>query len=195
MRPMQKDGLPIPGLFPELGASALAEYYRMLSDENDDRSRFEALKSLNIVRHSATDKDMEEVEKTISNEPSVALTYAYYEIAKHPLSSRDFAGQSEKDEANENKKSQLRIADFATQLIQRYPKAATNAGFILRTAMAKFELGEYAVASHLANRVLQLDAQNEERDKALWVKGIADYQLGRSRPQKIFDATTCSKTK
>src|SRR6185295_9353548 len=61
-------------------AAALVEYYRLLSDPQDQNARIEAACSLEMVRHHATDEELAHVEPQLADEPQVALTYAYHSI-------------------------------------------------------------------------------------------------------------------
>src|SRR6185295_13685538 len=66
-------------------AAALVEYYRLLSDPNDQNARIEAASSLAMVRHHATDEEMARVEEQLADEPQVALTYAYHSIFNYSV--------------------------------------------------------------------------------------------------------------
>jgi len=172
-------------------SAALAEYFRMLSDNGDHAEQIEALKSLGIIRNAATEKEMNQVESLIFNEPEVALTYAYYEIAKHPHSSFDDSGDRWDSEWTQRKKSNgndlNRIAEFAEKLIKRYPQVSKNSAFVLRLAMAKLEIGDYAIASRLAAQAIHSGLRGEELQRALWVKGVADYHLRNyASAKKLF---------
>jgi TolA-binding protein len=179
-------------------AGALVEYYRLLSDAPDDAARYNALISLRMVRGDATEEEMQRVEAQLADEPAAALTYAYHNIFNYSSS----AGYYELDYRDSNtnyetwrpnikhqekvrkaamaeaqRKELARVAAFATRLMQRYPQTAVSGAFALRVAQADLELGEIRAARKLAERALKLGVRADERAEALWVKGVAAYQL------------------
>ena len=66
-------------------AGALIQYYRLLSDQNDENARTEAAYSLEMVRHHATEYELSRVEAELADEPQVALTYAYHSIFNYSI--------------------------------------------------------------------------------------------------------------
>ena len=66
-------------------ASALVEYYRLLSDKHDENTRLEGAFSLTFVRHHATEEEMDQVERVLHAEPTTALAYAYHNIYNYAI--------------------------------------------------------------------------------------------------------------
>jgi outer membrane protein assembly factor BamD (BamD/ComL family) len=169
-------------------AGALAEYYRMLGDDQDMNTRLEGAFSLTLVRHHASDDEMGRVEKELEDEPAAALAYAYHNIynyAINPGCQLDYGWSDDRWE-QENKEAQARrterrelerVAAFATRLMRRHPRAAVGGQFALRVAEANLELGENRSAVEQAGRALNLNLRREERANALWVKGVAEHRL------------------
>ena len=185
-------------------AAALVEYYRLLSDPNDQNARIEAVSSLQMVRHHATDEELSRVEEQLADEPQVALTYAYhsifnysidpgeesypdYEEVKDVNGNYDAAASSRlheeqtrewnKDRAALGRQTVERVLAFSRRLLDRYPKLAVGGGFALRVAEANLELGNNDDAVRFAQRALQSGVQNNERAQALWTIGVAEHRL------------------
>lgn len=169
-------------------AGALVEYYRLLGDEKDMNSRLEGAFSLNLVRHHASDDEMERVERELEDEPSAALAYAYHNIYNYaidpgcPLNHEwlDSAWELEEEEARTRRIGRVelkRVVAFATRLMRRYPSAQVGGQFALRVAEANLELGENRSAVEQAQRALNLNLRNDERANALWVRGVAEHRL------------------
>lgn len=185
-------------------ADALANYYRLLSDESNRRGRAEALVSLSMARSRADDDAMRRLEEDLSDEPSVALTYAYHNLYNYAgsLSVYDYTlpedesgdGDSptyeyspervrERDkrrarmmQTDEQKEFQ-RIGQFAARMLRRYPNASTSTDFLLRAAGVNLESEEYGAARGLAVRALAGGASGNAREDAYWIKGVAEYRL------------------
>lgn len=186
-------------------AEGLAEYYRMLADEQDPSARDEALRSLRLVRDDASEDEMGRVESILESEPRVALAYAYHEIYNAALDegfavevpedvnpyrwckekgcSGDFYRWDEKERARRQdaagRKSFARVAAFATRLMRDGHGASAGGAFALRVAQADLELGEDGAARELAGRALASGLAGNERASALWVRGVAEYRLGQ----------------
>ncbi|HWS89316.1 MAG TPA: tetratricopeptide repeat protein [Pyrinomonadaceae bacterium] len=194
-------------------AEGLAEYYRMLADEEDPAAQGEALRSLRLVRDDATEGEMERVGSLIEREPRVALAYAYHEIYNAALGdgfrvevpeevnpyrwcrerdagsncSGDFYRWQDEERVRREgaltRKSFARVVAFATRLMRRLPASDAGGAFALRVAQADLELGEDEAARELAGRALASGLKGNERAAALWVRGVAEYRLGQ------FDAS------
>lgn len=185
-------------------ATALVEYYRMLSDRSDENARFEAARSLDIVRHHATDEELSRVEEQLAGEPQVALTYAYHTIFNFSVNPDQSYGPDweqvndaygtydseassrlhderirewEKNRAATGRQSVERVLAFSRRLMARYPKLAVGSAFALRVAEASMELGNNDDAAKFAQRALQSGVQNNERAQALWTIGVAEHRL------------------
>lgn len=169
-------------------AGALVEYYRLLGDQRDRNARLEAAFSLTLVRHHATEDEMRRVEAELEDEPAAALAYAYHNIYNYAinpgcLNQWDYPeNRSEADLQRESKEAvesaELRgIVAFASRLMQRYPRAAIGGEFAVRVAAANLELGENRLAAEQAECALALNVRGEERARALWLKGVAEYRL------------------
>lgn len=169
-------------------AGALAEYYRLLGDEADRNARLSAAFSLTLVRHHATDEEMRRVEAELEDEPAAALAYAYHNLYNYAVnpgcaSSYDYPDNEWEARTEEERKDSVlrtesaRVAAFASRLMRRYPRAGFSSGFALRAAAANLELGENRSAAEQAGLALSLAARGTERDRALWVKGVAQYRL------------------
>src|SRR5262249_45502600 len=154
------------------------------------------------TRRLANEEDMRKVEAKLSDEPAVALTYAYHNIYNYASSIdlSDFDGQSdettdsdesdesdepddtkereEKDLARRMERQELsRIVSFTSKLLQRYPHTAVSGGFALRLAQSQLELGEHKAGLLSATRALHLGVKDRERAEALWVKGSSEWRL------------------
>jgi outer membrane protein assembly factor BamD (BamD/ComL family) len=176
---------------------ALARYYRMLADA-DVNARLNAATSLTLARSGASEADMAAVQHALADEPAAALAYAYHELYNLPTLSTvvpdlddagslysdsyyvryDDEGQQERERRERREAARRRVATFAERLAARYP-GRVGAGFALRVAMAKLELGEHDAASRLAGKALVSGLKGEHRIEALWVQGVADYRQGR----------------
>jgi outer membrane protein assembly factor BamD (BamD/ComL family) len=187
-------------------AEGLAEYYRMLADDADATARAEAVRSLSLVRGSATEEEMERVESMIENEPRVALAYAYHDIYnvalrggldievpeeqnpytfckdddEHPCWS-DYDDWEQKVRAKlegaAEHKELARVAAFATRLMRRWTSAEVSGAFALRVAQADLALGDNSAAREASARALSSGLRDNERASALWVKGVAEHRL------------------
>jgi outer membrane protein assembly factor BamD (BamD/ComL family) len=176
---------------------ALVRYYRMLGDA-DVNARLNAATSLTFARSAATEADIIAVQSDLADEPAAALAYAYHELYNTPtlntvvpdceddgtlFTEDDYWGAEDEgvEERNENERrdtARRRVAAFAERLAGRHP-GMVGAGFTLRVAMARHELGEHEAASRLAGKALAAGVKGEERIEALWVRGVADYRQGR----------------
>lgn len=177
-------------------AKALIAYYRMLADERD---KDEAIRSLNYLRHHATEEELQRVETEIIDEPAVALAYAYhnlYNLALNPVCDNALVSTYTTDwqqewEAREQaqreqaKTTRRRTVAFATRVLQRQPQARLSSAFALRAAQANLELGENQAARTLSTRALQLGLTGYERQQALWVKGAAEQRLNDYQAARI----------
>lgn len=185
-------------------SSGLAEYYRMLADEQNPGARDAALLSLRLARPGTNDAEMRKVEAELADEPEAALAYAYHEIYNHAASldtedlpeedeseggsssstavESDWARQ-ERERRDErrvremNGKELARVVEFATTMLRRYPRTKIGAEFALRLAEADFESGRAREAREFAARALGAGLAGEARAQALWTKGVAEYGL------------------
>jgi len=185
-------------------AAALVEYYRMLSDQSDQSAQLEAIRSLEMVRHHATDAELSRVELQLADEPQVALTYAYYSIFNDSLDPADVSypefedindangvydaqassrlhnreiREWEKNRTDAGHQIVYRILTFSRRLMDQYPKLAVGGAFALRAAEASLELSKNEDAVRFAQRALQSGAQNNERAETLWTIGVAEHRL------------------
>jgi TolA-binding protein len=184
-------------------AEALAEYYRLLSDQRDENARIEAAISLEMVRHHATDEELSQVEASLADEPQVALTYAYHSIFNYSIDpGLSYPGYETVNDANgtydaeassrlhQQRKQEWskqraatgrhtveRILAFSLRLMNRYPSLAIGGAFALRTAEASVELDHNQDAVQFAQRALQSGVQNNERAQTLWTIGLAEHRL------------------
>ncbi|HZI18298.1 MAG TPA: tetratricopeptide repeat protein [Pyrinomonadaceae bacterium] len=86
--------------------------------------------------------------------------------------------ESTRRRAAGERKELARVGEFAARMMRRHPAAGVGAGFALRVAAIKLELGEHAAARDLARRALALGPDSdEERAAALWTRGVAEYRL------------------
>jgi outer membrane protein assembly factor BamD (BamD/ComL family) len=169
-------------------AGALVEYYRLLGLREDRNARLEAAVSLTLVRHHATESEMQRVEAELQDEPAAALAYAYHNIynyainpgcqANYDYPQSDWEAKIKEAQLDELQRTELkRVAAFASRLIERYPQASISGGFAVRLAGANLELGENHLAAQQAARALFLNVSGEERARALWLKGVAEHRL------------------
>jgi tetratricopeptide (TPR) repeat protein len=175
----------------------------MLSDQHDESARMEAVRSLSMVRHHATDEELSRVEEQLADEPQAALTYAYHSIynySTHPglaypeYESVDDANGVYDSEAtsrlrngkiqewNNNRdaiarKTAERVLVFSRRLMDRYPKLAVGGSFALRVAEASLALGNNDDAVRFGKRALQSGVQNNERAQTLWAISVAEHHL------------------
>ena len=174
-------------------AKALAEYYSLLAHPTDLNARLKAKRSLQMIGHAYNDAVLDEVEKIISNDANVALSYAYHRIYNHAIDlsytaydewccSGDDRWKQELEEKKRVKKTldegrhELdRVAKFATSMMRRYPNSKVSGGFVLRVAEAQLELDNYAEAEAAADKVLSLGLEDDARAEALWVKGSSHH--------------------
>jgi TolA-binding protein len=184
-------------------AGALVQYYRLLADKHDENARIEATFSLTLVRSSATDDEMERVEKDLANEPEAALAYAYHNIYNYSIDpddssppyaeikdaegNYDYEASRRRDDELEHEwkknrasishKELLRTLDFSRRLIASYPNLSVGGGFALRAAQASEELDDNQAAVEFAQRALQSRLSGDERAQALWTLGVAEHRL------------------
>lgn len=184
-------------------AEALVEYYRLLSDQNDENARTDAAFSLEMVRHHATEDELIRVETQLANEPQVALTYAYHSIFNYSIDPGpvDLEFESVNDpngvydpkatmtlynkrfeELNKSRtatgrQTVERVLAFSRRLMNRYPRLAIGSAFAVRSAEASVELDKNDDAVRFAQRALQGGAQNNERAQALWTMSVAEHRL------------------
>jgi outer membrane protein assembly factor BamD (BamD/ComL family) len=192
-------------------AAALAEYYRLLADKNEN-ARLEAAFSLRLVRSSATDDEMLRVEQELANEPDAALAYAYHNIYNYSIDPgeaypdydqeeiKDSNGdidyeaqrlrdeeqgkQWSKDRAGTGRKELTSALEFSKRLMARYPTLAVGGGFALRAAQASEELEDNNAAASFASRALQSRLGGEERAQALWTLGVAELRRRHFEPAR-----------
>jgi outer membrane protein assembly factor BamD (BamD/ComL family) len=182
-------------------AGALAWYYRMLADESDAAGQAVAATSLRLVRSRAGDTDVEALERDLEDEPEAALAYAYHSIYNYadgddlplPEEGDDNGCDSDGPEASECERGaerrhaaqRLRVenaelrraADFASRMVARYPGARAGGAFLVRLACAQLELGRPKPARDAALRALASGVSGEEKARALWAEGVAEYYL------------------
>lgn len=185
-------------------ADALANYYRLLGDESNPRGRAEALRSLSMARSHADEDALRRLEDDLSDEPSVALTYAYHNLYNYTarFNAYDYTlPEDEQDDSDsqtseysparererekrrvrmmqaDEQKEIRRVGQFVTRMLRRYPNAATSADFLLRAAGVNLASGEPRAAHELAVRALARGASGEAREDAYWIKGVAEYRL------------------
>jgi tetratricopeptide (TPR) repeat protein len=70
-----------------------------------------------------------------------------------------------------------RAADFASRMVARHPRARAGGAFLVRLAGAQLELGRPEQALAAAHRALAAAPSGDERARALWLAGVAEYQL------------------
>jgi TolA-binding protein len=195
-------------------AAALAQYYRLLGDRNDESARVDAAFSLNLVRSSATDDEMSRVEKELANEPEAALAYAYHNIYNYSIdpgdsyppyeeirnSSGEYDSEMsrtrneeiekewESNRVSTSRRELSRTLEFARRLIRTYPNLSVGGAFALRAAQASEELDDNQAAVKFSQRALQSRLSSEQRAEALWTLGVAEHRL------KHFDAARKSFT-
>lgn len=186
-------------------AGALAEYYRMLGDENNEGAVKEALNSLRLTRGHADEADVERVQQELEDEPRAALSYAYHEIynytrgyyldipesaAENPYRGKDHDSDHYEKEwkwseehdgwlrERAERRELARVVRFTARMMNRYPGTAAGGAFTLRVAQASLELGDNRAALGLARRALASGVAGRERAGALWVEGVAEHRLG-----------------
>jgi TolA-binding protein len=158
-----------------------------------------------LVRSSANDDEMSQVERELANEPTAALAYAYHNIYNYSIDpgdasppydnepARDSQGQInyeveslkseerekewQKNRALVGRKELTRTLDFSKRLIASYPNLSIGGGFALRAAQASEELGDNLAAANFAQRALKSRLIGDERAQALWTLGIAEHRL------------------
>jgi TolA-binding protein len=184
-------------------AGALAEYYRMLADDRDAGARKVAALSLTFTRYRAGDADLDALERDLEDEPEAALAYAYHSIYNYAAAddlfvaeekeedgeggcgSGSYASECERLKEKEREARRLRVvnaearraADFASRMVARYPGARVGGAFLVRLAGAQIELGRPKPALEAARRALASGVGGEERARALWAEGLAQYYL------------------
>ncbi|HEY0544943.1 MAG TPA: outer membrane protein assembly factor BamD [Pyrinomonadaceae bacterium] len=186
-------------------ADGLAEYYRMLADENNRNARVEALISLKLTRAHASEEDVRQLEAKLADEPSAALAYAYHNIYNYTYSyylalpekkdgaesvgnsGAEYYGASPENFRDEQERQKTRsaaeqhelehILTFATNMLHKFPRSGITGAFALRVAEGNLELNQPREAAEFARRALALSLKGTERDDALWVKGSAEYRL------------------
>lgn len=180
-------------------AGALAWYYRMLADDSDPGGQRLAALSLRLTRYRADEADLDTLERDLEDEPEAALAYAYHNVYNY--ASGDDLPVPEEDEGDpctgnyydecerdrEKRRAALRLhaenaelrraADFASRMVARYPGARMGGAFLVRLAGAQLELGRPKPALEAARRALATGVSGEEKARALWAEGVAEYQL------------------
>ena len=185
-------------------AAALAQYYRLLADEREEKARIDAAFSLTLVRSPATDDELTRVEQDLADEPQAALTYAYHNIYNYSIdpgpawppyetvkdaqgnydyeASRARQEQIEKDWREDRESTQrkelLRTLAFSKRLIANYPRLSIGGAFALRAAQASEELEDNKTAIEFAQRALRSSLKADERTQALWTLGVAQHRSG-----------------
>jgi outer membrane protein assembly factor BamD (BamD/ComL family) len=183
-------------------ASALAQYYRLLADTNDEQARTSSAYSLNLVRSSATDDEMSRVEKELEREPQAALAYAYHNIYNYSIdpgavsapfeevkdssgkenyeATRERNDELEKqwqiNRANTGRKELMRTLEFSRRLMSSYPNLSVGGAFALRAAQASEELNDNESAITFAQRALHSPLRDNERSQALWTLAVAQHR-------------------
>jgi outer membrane protein assembly factor BamD (BamD/ComL family) len=184
-------------------ASALAQYYRLLADTNDENARTSSAYSLNLVRSSATDDEMSRVEKELAREPQAALAYAYHNIYNYSIDPGEVSAPFEEvkdssgkenyeatrgrndelekqwqiNRANTGRKELMRTLEFSKRLMLSYPSLSVGGAFALRAAQASEELNDNQGAVTFAQRALHSSLRDEERRQALWTLAVAQHRL------------------
>jgi TolA-binding protein len=187
-------------------AGALVEYYRLLAARQEN-TRIEAAFSLGLVRSSATEDEISQVEKQLAKEPEAALAYAYHNIYNYAIDPgesdppydqnreqiKDSKGQinyeaeqrrSEwlekewKQARNATSRKELnRTLNFSKKLMAHYPGLAVGGAFALRAAQASEELEDNQTAVEFSRRALKGRLDNDQRAQALWTLGVAEHRL------------------
>lgn len=182
-------------------AGALAGYYRLLADDSNPSARDKAALSLRLMRYRAGKADLDALERDLEDEPEAALAYAYHSVYNYaagsdlhvPLEDEEdedcppgqYQGECERRHAQRSsalrasaERAELRrAADFASRMVARYPGARAGGAFLVRLAGAQLELGQPKPALEAARRALASGVSGEERARALWAKGLAEYYL------------------
>lgn len=182
-------------------AGALAGYYRLLADDSNPWARDAAAISLRLVRHRAGTADLDALERDLEDEPEAALTYAYHSVYNYvagddlhvpgedeeedDCSTGDYQDECERRReqrswalrASAEQAELRRAADFASRMVARYPGARVGGAFLVRLAGAQLELGRPKPALEAARRALAAGVGGEERARALWAEGLAEYYL------------------
>lgn len=166
-------------------ASALVEYYRLLSDATDTNARLEAVFSLRLSRPYASEDEMRRVEAELEDEPQPALAYCYHNLYNFAASADygvlyEYPRYSFEEEARQDarQRERVRIAQFAARLVRRFPQTRFGAAFAVRAAEANAEAGDYAAARSFAVRALSAaNASDDVRHEALWIKGFSEHRL------------------
>jgi TolA-binding protein len=193
-------------------ADALAQYYRLLANKHDENARIEAVVSLTLVRHNATDDEMSRVERGLANEPDAALAYAYHNIynyaidpgqatppydenpIKNSKGETDYEAERLRSDEREKEWSKKRAAtgrkeltrtlEFSKRLIERYPRLSIGGAFALRAAQASEELEDNAAAAGFARRALQNRLSGDERAQGLWTLAVAEHRMRHFKPAR-----------
>jgi TolA-binding protein len=163
------------------GALSLAEYYRLLGNPTDRNARLGAKRSLQMIGHEQDDETLDKVEALISGDADAAMAYAYHRIYNFAtdLTYEHYWPSTDETErlvsTNKGTHELLRVARFATAMINRYPQAKISGGFVLRVSEAQLELQNFSEALALARKALALGLTGELRTQALWVKGSSEH--------------------
>ncbi|HEX8149347.1 MAG TPA: hypothetical protein VF591_19345 [Pyrinomonadaceae bacterium] len=157
-------------------AEALAWYYRMLADDRDAGGRRVAALSLSLLRYRAGDEDLDALERDLEDEPEAALAYAYHSLYNYAAEDLSVP-EEDVDDSGEGDGELRRTADFASRMVARYPGARAGGAFLVRLAGAQLELGRPKPALEAARRALAAGVGGEERARALWAEGVAEYYL------------------
>lgn len=182
-------------------AGALAGYYRLLADDSNPPARDAAAISLRLMRHHASATDLDALERDLADEPEAALAYAYHSVYNYAAGDNlHVPGEDEEEEdcpegpyqgecerrreqhswalrARAEEAELRRAADFASRMVARYPGARVGGAFLVRLAGAQLELGRPKPALEAARRALLSGVSGEERARALWAEGLAEYYL------------------
>jgi TolA-binding protein len=185
-------------------AAALAQYYRLLSD-SDEEARYKAAFSLMLIRSPATEDEMARVQEDLADEPQAALAYAYHNIYNYSIDpgpssppyqsvknargeedweatrarNEELEKQWRNDLADLGHKELIRTLEFSKRLMARYPNLSIGGAFALRAAQASEELGENETAITFAQRALRSSLKTEERTQSLWTLGVAQHRVGK----------------
>ena len=180
--------------------SALAGYFRMLTDKEDARGQEVAAISLKLMRYRATESDLDALERELEDEPDAALAYAYYSVYNSSFTDELFTPEESEEDCGagggagyecvrhmeEERTARInravnaelrRAANFASRMVARYPGARVGGAFLVRLAGAQLALGQPKPALAAARRALAAGVSGEERARARWAAGVAEYEL------------------
>src|SRR5262249_28538399 len=135
-----------------------------------------------LVRRHTDEPQMKAVEQQLEARPDAALAYAYhsiYNIAGFTLDRYEELRRRSDDRKADGELG--RVAEFATRMMRRYPRAAIDGAFAVRVAEADLELGDDASAERLARQALRMKVKGGIRAEALWVEGVAQDRQGEQK--------------